>query len=58
MLHRTHETVSGEEKRRCSKCVNLETHTYWNYKGVSESDNISNLDDLVTEEGTQGPDSK
>lgn len=58
-----HETISGEEKRRCSKkmCESGGGHTLELQRkpsAFSESDNIPNPDDLVTEEGTQGPDKK
>jgi len=63
VLHTTHETTSGEEKRCCSKKMrdSEDMHTLELQRkpsALSHSDNTPNPGDLVTEEGTQGPDSK
>lgn len=63
MLHTTHETISGEEKKRCFKkmCEFGDIHILESQRkpsSLTKSDSIPNPDDLITEEGTQRPDSK
>lgn len=63
LIHLTHETILGRERGNAQKkCASGGSQTYWNCSGSPQHSageiNILDPDDLVTEEGTQGPDSK